>query len=129
MSVKGLEVAHQIFAHKEYMFTTSIMFNYSVVCLSLHCYVLCHCLLVLYLFISRLLFGFLIIFISLNISLQQCTCIMFIKPFFFVFINIYLQQSTCMMFISCVVGFTFSCCLLLSSCSLLVHFPYCCLGS
>jgi hypothetical protein len=47
--------------------------------------------------------------------------------FVFVFVNTYLQQSTCIMFISRVVGIALSSCLLLSSCSLLYHFP-CCLG-
>jgi hypothetical protein len=52
-------------------FTTSIMFISHVVCLGLRCFVLCDCFFVLYLFISRLLFGFLIFFVFVNIFLQQ----------------------------------------------------------
>jgi hypothetical protein len=47
---------------------------------------------------------------------------------FFVSINIFLQQSICIMFISHIVGFALSCCLLLSSYSLLDHFLHCYLG-
>jgi hypothetical protein len=56
--VKGWKVAHQIFAHKEDKFTAFIMFISCVICFGLCCSVFCHCLLVLYLFDSRLLFGF-----------------------------------------------------------------------
>jgi hypothetical protein len=78
-----------IFAHKEDNFIVFIMFISCIVCLGLHCFIICHCLLVFYLFISRFLFGF---------------------PIFFVSINIFLQQSICIMFISCIVGFALSCC-------------------
>jgi hypothetical protein len=47
---------------------------------------------------------------------------------FFVSINTSLQQSTCIVFIPHVVGFALSCCLLLFFCSILDHFPHCCLG-
>jgi hypothetical protein len=47
--------------------------------------------------------------------------------FYFIFVNIFLQQSTCIVFISCIVGFALSCCLLLSSCFILVHFLCFCL--
>ncbi len=123
--VKGWEVAHRIFARKEDVFTNFIVFISCVVCLGLRCSILYHSLLVLYLFICHLLFRFSIFFVSVNISLQQCICIVFIKPILIFFVNIYLQQSTCIMFISWVVGFTLSCCLLLSSYSLLVHFLHC----
>jgi hypothetical protein len=57
--IKGWNVPHWIFARKEDGFTISIMFISHLICLGLHCFVLCRCLLILYLFISRLLFGFL----------------------------------------------------------------------
>jgi hypothetical protein len=56
--VKSWNVAHRIFARKEDGFTTFIMFISHVVCLGLYCFVFCRCFLVLYLFISLLLFGF-----------------------------------------------------------------------
>jgi hypothetical protein len=64
--VKGWKVAHRIFARKEDEFIGSIVFIFHVVCLGLRCYVIFHCILVLYLFISCLLFGFLF-FLWINI--------------------------------------------------------------
>ncbi len=94
--VKGWKVAHRIFPHKEEEFIVYIVFISRIIYLGLHCFVPCHYLLVLYLFISHLLVGFLD---------------------FFCFCEHFLQQSTCIVFISRVVGFALSCCLLLSSCS------------
>ncbi len=81
--VKGWKVTQWIFVHEEDGFTTSIMFT------------------------SCLLFGFLFIFVS---------------------INIFLQQSTCIVFISCINEFALSCCLLLFPCCLFDHFLYCSMG-
>jgi hypothetical protein len=60
-----------------------------------------------------------------SICLIPTCCLGF---YFFVSVNISLQHFTCIVFISCVVGFALSCYLLLSSCSLLDHFPCYCLG-
>lgn len=57
--VKVWKVSHRIFVHKEDVFIVSIMFQ---VCLGLHCFDLCRCLIVVYLFISYLLFRFLTFF-------------------------------------------------------------------
>jgi hypothetical protein len=54
--------------------------------------------------------------------------LLFAFPTFFFNVNIFLQQSICIMFIYHVVEFALSCCLLLFSCFLLVHFPCYCLG-
>jgi hypothetical protein len=97
--VKGWYVAHQIFAYKEDGFTTSIMFISHVVCLSLCCLL------------------FVIVFLF-----STCSFLAYCLGFCF-----FLQQSIYITFISCVVGFALSCCLLLSSCSLLVHFLHYCL--
>ncbi len=94
--VKSWKFACWIFTLKEDGFTTSIMFISHVACLGLRCFVIYRCLLLLYVFISCLLFMFLIFFNSVNICLQQFTCIMFISR---------------------VVGFALFCCLLLFTCS------------
>jgi len=56
--VKGWKGSHQIFVPKEDKFTASIMFISCIVCFGWHCYILCQCLLVLYLFDSHLLIEF-----------------------------------------------------------------------
>jgi hypothetical protein len=74
------------------------------------------------------LFGFALFYLLLF----SC-CLLVRFPFivwvfdFLIYVNIFLQQSTCIVFISHIVGLAWSYCLLLSSFSLLVHFP-CCLG-
>ncbi len=79
---------------------------------------------VLFVLVCIVLF-FVVVFLFSTCSIPTC-CLDFL--FFFVFVNTFLQQSICIVFISCIVRFALSSRLLLSSFSLLDHFPRCCLG-
>jgi hypothetical protein len=72
-----------------------------------------------------------VLFYSLSLSFcslfLQFPLVVWVSILFF-FVNTSLQQSTCIVFISHIVGFALPCCLLLFFCSLLDHFPCCCLG-
>jgi hypothetical protein len=94
--VKGWEVAHRIFARKEDGFTFFIVFISLVVCFSLHCFVFYHCLLVLYLFDSRLLFKFPFKKKIVNTSLQHpLVSFSFFTLFVLVWIVMFLSLSFC----------------------------------
>jgi len=77
----------------------------------------------------RCLFG-LLLFYSLSLSscslLVHFPLVVWVSNFFSV--NISLQQFICIVFISHIVGFALPCCLLLFYYSLLVHIPCCYLG-
>jgi hypothetical protein len=72
-------------------------------------------------FISNVICFNLHCFVLCCYLLVQFPLVVWVSIFIF-FVNTSLQQSTCIVFMSRIVGFA------LSSCSLLDHFPCCCLG-